>query len=252
MRSMRKASAGLVALLAVAVIAATTFRALSDTGLTQGTEIHLPVEAKQIQVGDGGIPVELLCGTASVTTPNRLNEFICTLKNNTGKNIVGANVAYSIVFAQNGKEFKDTRFHTLVTSIDPDFYEKTKSILPGGASVIRPAGAITYEGAVIKGVEVYIDYIEFEDNTSLGPNENGSQYIKDFRDGASKLKKWLAEKYKKESIDAAIRVLQGNQPLPELGFSNIHQEYGAKFYRRRLRKMYETRGRAEVQKHLSK
>lgn len=251
MRLMIRAGVGLVVLLCVAAITAVGFRVLTGPAVKQETEIQLPVKVKQLPAEGTLIPVELMCGTASVTTPNRLNEFLCTLKNNTGKNIAGANVAYSVVLEQGGKESKETRFHTLVTSIDPDFIEITKSILPGGTSVIRPAGSFTYEDSIIKGVEAYIDYIEFDDSTGLGPNEQGSKFFKDFRDGASKYKKWLAGKSRKESLNAAIQLLQGEMSVTELEFNNPHQEYGAKFYRRRLRKMYETRGRAEIQKHLS-
>lgn len=249
MRLMSRAGVGLVALCA-AVLMITTFKGQGRVSVNQ-EDVQLPVTVKQLQAKGGVVPVELLCGPASVTTPNRLNHFSCDLKNNAGRNITGANVAYSIVTEQGGKEFKDTRFHTLVTSIDPDFYERTKSLLPGEIILIRPPGSFTYEDAAIKGVEIHVDYVEFEDNTSLGPNENGSQYIQEFRAGASKLKKWLAEKSRKESLDAAIQVLEGAQPLAGPEFGSVHQEYGAKYYRRRLKKMYETRGRAAVQKHLS-
>lgn len=252
MRLVVRIGVGLVGLLCVTVITMSTFKVRSGAGLKQGTDIQLPVQVKQLPAEGAFVPVELLCGMASATTPNRLNGFSCDLKNHTGKNIVAANIVYSIVLEEGGQEVKDTRFHTIVTTIDPDFLEKTKSITPGGTSVIRPAGSFTYDNSIVKGVEAYIDYIEFEDDTSLGPNENGSQFIKDFREGASKYKKWLAGKYKKDSIDEAIQLLGNDQSLPETMFDNTHQEFGAKYYRRRLRKMYKTGGRAEVQKHLSK
>jgi hypothetical protein len=252
MRLMMRVGGGLIVLLCVAVITATSFRARNVTDLKQRGDVQLPVKAQQIQSEGEVTPVELWCGTVSVTTSSTLNDLSCTLKNNTDRNIVGANLAYSIVYEQAGKELKDTRFHTLVTSIQPDFYEKAKSISSGGVLVIKLFGSLTYENSIIKGVELYIDYIEFEDGTSLGPNENGSRIIKDFRDGASEYKNWLTEKYKSKSMDELIQLLQSDQPFPELKFKNSHQEQGAAFYRKRLRKILETRGRAEVEKHLSK
>jgi hypothetical protein len=222
-----------------------------EPGLKQETDVELPVKTEQLQAEGGIAPVVLSCGTAGVTASNRLNGFSCTLVNNTGKVIVAANLSYSIVYEQDGKESRDTRFHTLVTSIHPDFYDKAKSIPPGGTSVINSV-SLTYEDSKIKEVGIYIDYVEFEDGTGLGPNQNGSRFIKDFRDGASKYKKLLAEKYQEKSIDAAIELLQSDNPLPESEFKSSYQEQGASFYRRRLRKINETRGRAEVQKYLAK
>lgn len=252
MRLKMKVGLGLLVLLCVTALTTTSFKATSSADLQQETDILLPVTIKQLKAEDSVIAVELSCEAASVTTPNRLNGFVCNLKNNTSKNITGACVGYAIVFRQGDKEFRDTRFHTLVTSIDPDFDETTKSIVPGGVSTVRPAGVLTYENSNIRGVEVYVDYIEFEDGTSLGVNENGARFINDFRDGASKYKSWLAGKYKKGGSNSIIELLANNQPLPELEFKNPHQEYGAKFYRRRLLKMYKTRGLTDVQKHLAK
>lgn len=252
MRLALKVGLGLV-VVTLGILAITTASSVvrSDPALEQETEIELPVGVEQLRPEDGMVPVALSCGTASITTPNRLNGFSCTLINNTSKVVVAANLSYSIIYEQGGKEAKDTRSHTLVTSIHPDFYDKAKSIPPGGTSVIQSV-SLTYEDSKIKGVEIHIDYVEFEDNTGLGPNENGSRFINDFRAGASKYKKLLAEKYKGESIEAAIDLLQSEHPLPKTEFKSPYEEQGASFYRRRLRKINETQGRAEVQKYLSK
>jgi hypothetical protein len=242
----------LVVLLCLTVITATTFKTFSSTGLKQVGEIQLPILINQLQADNGVVPVELQCGTASVTTPNRLNEFSCILKNNTGKNITAANVVYSIAFEQAGKVYKETRVHTVAAFVHPDFYEEAKAILPGGTSVIRPGGSITYDEAVIKGLEIYIDYIEFSDNSTMGLNNDGAQAIKDLREGAARYKTWLVEKYKKASIETVIELLQADPPPAELGFTNTYQEQGANFYRRRLQKVQKSSGRAGIQRYLAK
>jgi hypothetical protein len=197
--------------------------------------------------------VELLCGTASVTPPNILNGFECTLKNNTQKSVTAANIIYTTVLEEAGRETKDSRNQILLTNFHPDFYDKDKNIVPGATNLFRPAGVFTYHNAVIKGIEVYIDYVEFEDGTSMGPDVEGSKQIKDFRAGAVKFKSWLAKESKQKSIDTLIQSAQSDEELqkPEIGLNNITQKEGARRYGIALRKLYKHRGPTEVQKYLS-
>ena len=214
--------------------------------------LQLPITIKRLQPENNG-NVDLLCGTASVTPPNILNGFQCTLKNNTHKSITAANIIYSTVLEEAGQETRDSRNHILATYIHPDFHEKEKNILPGRSTSIRPAGVFTYHNAVIKGVEVYIDYVEFEDNTSMGPDEEGSRIINDFREGAVKYKSWLARESKQKSIETIIQSVQREEglELPEIGLNNISQKEGARRYGIGLRKLYKKGGPTEVKRYLS-
>jgi hypothetical protein len=205
-----------------------------------------------MQVENGVIPVELQCGAASVTMPGTLDQFSCTLRNNTAKNIVAANVAYTIQFEQEGRLFKDFRSHVIASSVHPDFYDEEKPIKPGGTTTVRPAGAITYENAVVKGLDIRVSYVEFSDHTSVELSEDGAQPVEDLRAGAARYKSWLVEKYKKGSIDAVIELLQAEPPLTDLGLTNGYQQQGAILYRRRLQKINKARGRTQVQQYLSK
>ena len=239
---------GLLLLLGATVVATTALQRRTHEDSDQ-LGLQLPITIKQLP--ENNINVELLCGTASVTPPNILNYFQCTLKNNTHKSITAANIIYSTVLEEAGRETKDSRNHILATYIHPDFYEKEKNILPGGSTSFRPAGVFTYENAVIKGVEVYIDYVEFEDNTSMGPNKEGSRIINDLREGAVKYKSWLARESKQKSIDTVIQSLQSDEGLPEIGLNNFTQKEGARRYGIGLRKLYKSRGPTEVQRYLS-
>ena len=241
---------GLLLLLGVATVGSTALqRGTSDRNQVG---VQLPITIKQLQP-ENNSNVELLCGTASVTPPNILNGFECTLKNNTQKSITAANIIYSTVLDENGLETKDSRNQILLTYFHPDFYEKEKNIMPGGSNSLRPAGVFTYHNAVIKGIEVYIDYVEFEDSTSMGPDVEGSKLIKDFRAGAVKYKSWLAKESKQKSIDTLIQTTQSDEELqkPEIGLNNITQKEGARRYAIALRKLYKQRGPTEVQKYLS-
>jgi len=242
---------GLILLMGVAAVATTALQTRTNEDRNQ-VGLQLPITVKQLQP-ENNDNVELLCGTASITPPNILNGFECTLKNNTHKSITAANIIYSTVLQEAGLETKDSRNQTLITNFHPDFYEKEKNIMPGESNSFRPAGVFTYHNAVIKGIEVYIDYVEFEDSTSMGPDVEGSKLIEDFRAGAVKYKSWLAKESKQKSIETLIQSTQSDEELqkPEIGLNNITQKEGARRYGIGLRKLYKQRGPTEVQKYLS-
>lgn len=243
---------GLALLLGVIVIMTTALKARNNQNANAGGQVI--VRAKQLRSLNGVIPVELQCKEAHLTAPDILESFSCALKNNTDKNILAANVAYSVVFESGGKEDTDTRFHTLDTFVHPDFYEANKSIQPRGERIIEPPGPSFYADSIIKGVEIWIEYVEFEDKTTLGSNEKGSQIIAGIREGATKYREWLAQRYveKGRSAEAIVPLLQTDQPLPKAGFENSYQEQGARAYRNRLRHIQDTRGAAQIERYLSR
>ena len=243
---------GLVLVLAVAAVATTALQRPSNEDRNQIGLQQLPITVKQLQPGINN-SVELQCGTAGITPPNILNGFECLLRNNTHKSITAANIIYSTVLEEGGLETRDSRNQVLITNFHPDFYEREKNIIPGGSNSLRPAGVFTYHNAVIKGIEVYIDYVEFEDGTSMGPDLEGSKIIKDFRAGAMKYKGWLAKESKQKPIDTLIQSPPSDEELQrsEIGLTNITQKEGARRYGIALRKLYKQRGPTEVQKYLS-
>ncbi len=214
----------------------------------------LPIIVKQLEGTNDVIPVELRCAAASLALPDRLESFSCNLKNNTNKNIIAGNVAYSVILESGGKEVTDTRFHTFDTFVHRDLYEANKSIPPGGEHVVEPPGPTFYAASVIKAIRIEIDYIEFEDKTTLGSNERGAQIIADIREGAARYRDWLAQKYAENgrSAEAIVHLLQQDLPIPDLGVKNQYQEQGERAYRTRLRHIRETRGTGEIDKYLRK
>jgi hypothetical protein len=244
---------GLLLLWGVAAFATSALQRPTNGADKQSNQnLQLPITIKQLQPQNGS-SVELVCGTASVTPPNVLNGFECVLRNNTHKSITAANIIYSTVLEEGGRETKDSRNQILLTYFHPDFYEKEKNIMPGGSNSLRPGGVFTYHNAVIKGIEVYIDYVEFEDSTSMGPDVEGSKLIKDFRAGAVKYKSWLAKESKQKAVDTLVQSTPSDEELqrPEIGLTNITQKEGARRYGIALRKLYKQRGPTEVQKYLS-
>src|SRR6266850_1585972 len=73
------------------------------TNSPQQVDQFIPVViTEQLEAKNGAIPVDIRCGQARLTAPNRLEEFQCTFKNNTKLNITSANAIYSVMLEQNG------------------------------------------------------------------------------------------------------------------------------------------------------
>lgn len=217
-------------------------------------EKQLRVTANQLSRVNGVIPVELKCENAELSAPNALENLPCAIKNNTNNYITAVTVAISLVLDKEGTTSTDSSFLTIETFVHPDFREEHKNNLipPRGERPIQDL-PVSYDNAVIKGVMIQVDYVEFADNTTLGPNHAGSRIITDIRQGAAKYKNWLVQKYKQngKSIDAIVPLLEPSQPFSEeLGISNGDQQEGARIYRNYARRSYEAKGPEALTKHL--
>src|ERR1044072_7187291 len=223
-----------------------------SAGLSQRGKVLIPVSPQQLRVEGGVIPVELRCTSGQSSAPGVLDSFSCVLLNNTNKGITAANVIYSVVFKQNGSESRVSYASTVDKLLHPDFASASRPIKPGMQSGnVGPPGPISSEGADVIGVEISIDYVEFEDGSRLGPDKQGSRIIGEMRGGAEKYKEWLRRQYVKSGRPSKpITSVLNEQQLPsELQISSGDEKEGAKAYRARLRKMSELKGEAEV-KHL--
>jgi hypothetical protein len=212
---------------------------------------EIVVETKQLEASGGVIHVELRCATAHLPALNQVEPFDCKIKNNTGKNITAANVIYSIVVAENRAIQRDTHNSFIEALVHPDFRDSNKLIGPGEECGVGPAGPISYPEGAIQAIEIEVDYVEFEDDTALGPDKGGSAIIKNIRAGAAKYKGWLSRKYiqSRESAEVVIPLLQQVTPLPdEIGVLDQYQEIGAKAYRDKLRRAIKMRGNSELKK----
>lgn len=215
-------------------------------------ESRMVITVDQMSSDDGMVPVELRCDNAILSAPNTLKTFTCRLRNNTAKNVVAANVTYSVVLDDNGVESLDARMHTLDARVHADFYEASKSITPGAERLIEPPGPSAYGNATIKGIKATVDYVEFDDNAKLGGNKKAEEIINDVREGAAKYKEWLSKRYTEhgKSLAAILPLLESDQALPT-EFESSRLEQGARAYRARLRHVYETRGAAEAASNLA-
>jgi hypothetical protein len=218
-------------------------------------EKHIPVTTNQLEPDNSVIPVELKCEAAELSAPNTLEKLSCLIRNNTNKYITAATMNISITLEKEGKPSIDSSFLTIETFVHPDFREEHKNNLipPGGERHIEDIQT-SYDNAVVKGVTVRIDYVEFADDAArLGPNHAGSRIISNIREGAAKYKDWLIQKYIQSgrSINSITILLEkGQLPLDELGIKNGDQQQGVVFYRNYARKTYETKGAEGLIKYL--
>jgi hypothetical protein len=215
------------------------------------------VTVQQLQTEGGAIPVEIQRPQANFKTQNSVENISFVVRNNTNKNITAICLAYSIQIERDKVESKDTFFHTVDSFVHKDIREGNglKPVAPGQEEVFAESGETVFEsGSIVKGVVAKIDYVEFEDGTILGANENGGRIISLMRDGATKYKNWLVQQYieNKKSVNTVVALLQANDLPIELKFNSQHQNLGAKLYRRYMRRIYETQGISKLEDIVNK
>jgi hypothetical protein len=217
---------------------------------------QIPVAVEQLTQAGGPLPVEVRCGVARLTTPSTLESLPCMAINNTGKNIVSLAASYTVVTEKSGEgESLNTNLISVDSLVHPDIRRARglKPIRPGASHPLQPPGPITYEGETIVRIEFSLDYVEFEDNSSLGPDKHGSRAIKAVREGAAQYKSWLVKKYHLNKRDAtALTKALEESALPaelQLGGDGDLNE-GAQMYRRFMRGVFQERGAAEFKKYI--
>lgn len=241
-------------LFALSLLSLSLWLITASVAKTRQAEQHIPVKvSKQLEAVNGVIPAEIYCGLALVKSSNEV-EFTCRLRNNSRKKITATAALYSVVIEKGGVELTDEHSSVAINLVGPQFQGLDKATGPGEEISIGPPGPISYLDAVVKGVEIGIEFVEFEDGSTLGQAGRGAQVVKDFREGAAKYRGWIKGKYEagKKSGSAIAPLLESEEPLPaEVGLLNQSQEWGARAYRRKLRKKSVAGGYAEFNKLLS-
>jgi hypothetical protein len=206
---------------------------------------RLPVAVTQLPSADGVPPVSLRCEDAELSAANAIEKIPCFIKNNSNKQVSAANIAYSVTTAKGGREAADLSYLTIETFVHPDLRaaRADNRIPPHGESPIGSTST-TYDDAVVTALAVWIDYVEFEDGTTLGQDRAGSRILSGIRSGAAKYKAWLADKYKQKgnSIEGIVPLIEGEFAPGELGIQNGDEEQGATIYQNYARRVRLARG----------
>jgi hypothetical protein len=186
-----------------------------------------------------------------------LDGISCLAINNTRKKISAFAVVYSVVVDAGAGMERETNLLTSDYAIHPDISEAMRQHLfpPGESRRVATSGPVSFENGTVSGVEIEIDYVEFEDQTSIGRNIQGSKMVHSMREGAAKYKAWLVRQYKWGGVDEqAMTTLFDATDLPkELNFNGDPDlSEGARLYRRVLRSIYTSKGGTEVKRYLSR
>jgi hypothetical protein len=239
-------------------IITTSLRAQDNKKSRLTKDLQVPVTTHQLLAENNVPPVELKCGTtAHLSKPNELQGFTCFLINHTNKRITAFSIAYTVVVEREGIEFSDTSVVIKDALIHPDFLDLNteKFVPPGGTQTFNSAQTFNSGDALIKRVELEINYVEYDDKTTSGINEKGAELIARVREGAAKYKDWLSQKYLRsgKSVDNTVLLLQDNHPLAtEVEFDDTLLMQGAKSYRKHALKAYSQRGASGIKKLLDK
>jgi len=218
----------------------------------------MPIDAEQLPLENRVIPVEVRCENSHLTAPNRLEKFSCIAINNTKKNITALSSVLTVI-TENSRDGESRNVNLLYgdSYVHPDIREARhlKSTAPGEIRTIQPSGPTTFEDEVIVRIELKIDYVEFDNSTSIGSNSKGAQVVRSIREGASRYKQWLVKKYvfNKREVDTIVPLLQNSEIPPELQIGddkNLRE--GAAIYRNLMRGVYERQGNAELKKFLDR
>jgi hypothetical protein len=215
----------------------------------------LQVKARQLDPVGGTLPVELTCEDAKLMGRGRIKELKCVIKNNSFAPMVAGILHVSIIIDANGREESVSGYHTFDTFLHPDFREDHKNNLIQPGMVYRfNVSPSDYGDATVKEIEAEVDYIEFLDRPSVGPNHVGSRRISDIREGAAKYKNWLAERYKRKAASVMeIAEILDNENIDsnEIGLKNSDQRSGASMYRKYARRTYNSKGPQEFLRRLN-
>jgi hypothetical protein len=205
----------------------------------------LPVDVKQLPTIGGVVPVELSCSDAELSSPRSIEKLACTFKNNTERFIAAVSLYIIVNLERNGKISELSSSLTLDSDMYADFGAR---IPPGAQYPIRDLPS-SYSD-VVKSISAGIDYVDFGDDKPLGPNAKGFEIIRSRRNGASKYKVWLIDKYTRngKSIEAVMPLLNAAVASQELGLTNTNEQNGAEMFRMFLLRQFQTYGPEKIMK----
>jgi hypothetical protein len=238
----------------LAISAFVTFATLRAQTSQDGRKVTL----ENMKSGAGDVVVEILRPEVDFKARNAMGKASFTVRNSSSKNIVAFCLAYTTQIERKGNKSGDTRYHTMTPFVHKDFDaldSKAKLIVPGQEVVVVESGSTTYDSeTVVTGVEVTLDYVEFDDGSTLGVNQKGAYLVSKIWEGADEYSSWLKQVYFSSGKSAAEvgRIVQSPDIPADLGFTTSQQNLGAKAYKNGLRRLYERVGPFELGKFLEK
>lgn len=220
-------------------------------------QTEIPTYVEQLKVSRGKIPVTLKCDDAELESSYKLEKLNCYATNNTDKSIMSLVMTYRLSMERDGKPESFSNAVTIEILLEPSLYEINKKyfIFPGSNNPINVLPTAFEESVVIKEVNVQIDYVEFDDYSTINENGEGADLVKEFRVGFAKYKDWFAEEFKNsEQSETKLKQLFQDVKLAKeknLVDINSKQFTGANIFQKFIRRIYTTEGVMGVKKVLS-
>jgi hypothetical protein len=217
-------------------------------------------EVKTIQLTqiDGKIPVEIVNARIE-TTPQKNGPYLTKLvpavsfsvRNNTNKPMNSVVISTKTSYVTTGGGSGSNRLFSFIDlALHPDIQdaEGVTPIAPGGDKVFlpEPFEASSWMSSIT--ITLHIDFADFADGTSVGPNQHGTFWIIDARKGAAKYAKWLKENHKDKSIEEVESLVMSLRPPAEIGFEG-GEEQGAIMFMSSMRDAIRMKG-VDVTKYL--
>lgn len=172
-----------------------------------------PVITNQI-VSDEGVVLVEITGAECKVTAKGFESSSCRVLNRSNKNITGLTLIWTIIWS-NGRSNHPERFYR---SMDALICDGLSPLAPGQEQVFESSGTRQTEGdEFIKSIRVSLDYVEFEDHSSMGPDvSRASRQFTFKRKGASMYKNTLLNIYQVQGPNAVIEALTKQDDLTEL------------------------------------
>jgi hypothetical protein len=227
--------------------------ALSCTLAVAAAPAQLPeLEVIQLREVDGKIPVEIVNAKIEESSPHPTFSF--SVRNNTTRPMNAVVVKMGIIYY--GTATGGGARSTLTTFVDralhPDIQDAwgRTPIAPGGeqtfpSDLFRHGSGITS----VTSITLSVDYADFADGTSVGPNQYGTIWITGARRGAAKYKQWLKDNHKDKSKAEVESLLMSASPPAEIGFEGGGEEFGAQIYMSNMERAFKMKG-IDVTKYL--
>lgn len=218
---------------------------------------QIKIIADQLPADEGLIPIEIQQMQVSSSASNQIDSISYLVRNNTSKKIKAFVVARTITYEENGTKYTAASSDAAEFELHPDFAEtsRVKSLSPGESEPMESSGAVSFgDGTVIKEVRLRIDYVQFDDGSVLGQGSDGERQVTLAREGAARYKAWLKERYVQSgrSLNEVLTLLQTDEVPEELGLTDSNQILGARNYRLRLLRIFQTDGPDKVKKYLNR
>ena len=224
----------------------------AESQMPSSQERRIPVIVNQLTPENGIVPVEVNCDHVGVVA-NKIGRLSCVLKNNSAKAVTAAGIRVKITLEREGKKSQDTGLLTFDSKWLSQQSDDSQNLIPTAGEYRFEDLPSDYDSAVIRDIEVHLDYVEFAGKNSIGPDSGTSPKIREARAGVARYREWLGIELEKSGgkVEAILPLLENYQGLPrELGTEGGNQEEGAKRYRNYIRRVYTLGGPEEVRKQL--